>query len=63
MTKWSSIKQRAVSSINLDYVLRNLAIETIIVCSVYTDECVSNAMELAATWATNDFGQRRLLQP
>lgn len=32
------------NSTNLDYVLRNLAIETIIVCGVYTDECVSNAI-------------------
>ena len=32
------------NSTNLNYVLRNLGIETIIVCGVYTDECISNAI-------------------
>lgn len=32
------------SSTNLDYVLRNLGVESVVICGVYTDECISNAV-------------------
>ena len=32
------------SSTNLDYVLRNLGVECVVICGVYTDECISNAV-------------------